>query len=242
VKIILATIIVSLFCPLGVRAQDQPQAPAAAVAPSQQGNTQPASPPVVASPQAETKPEATAATPPESQAADAMPRKYVEYWNTGNLDVLKSFYSPMFMTSHGHRVPVGEDLLRTVIGTWRRAMPDLNFKIQDTIIQGDKVAMRLTFTGTYKALLFARTIPPAKTGPPKVIHGTEMLFFQLKNGKIVDIWEEYDELVMRAQMGGTWVVPPPEAEPASPPATGSTPPAAETTPPAAEATPSAPKP
>ena len=86
-------------------------------------------------------------------------------------------------------------------------MPDLNFKIEDTIIQGDKVAMRLTLTGTYKTQLFPFTALPgtALPGPvPGKIRATEMLMFQLKDGKIAEIWEEYDEVAMRYQMGGVW--------------------------------------
>jgi predicted ester cyclase len=107
------------------------------------------------------------------------------------------------MVSHGNRVMLKPEMLKRVIVAWRKAMPDLNFKIEDTLIQGDEVAMRLSFTGTYKERLFANTAAPT-TDNPKTIRATEMLMFHLKNGRINQIWEEYDELRMRTLMGGFW--------------------------------------
>jgi steroid delta-isomerase-like uncharacterized protein len=171
------------------------------------------------------KPDTASTSPaPASQPADTLPRKYVDLWNTGDFDSMKPFFSPFYMTSHGPRVAVNEAMLRKVITFWRQSMPDLNFKIKDTIIQGDKVAMRLTFTGTYKAQLFPFTVPPKATDPPKTIRGSEMLFFQLKDGKIVEIWEQYDEMVMRVQMGGVWSEP---TESTAKPAPKPAPPAAK---------------
>lgn len=154
---------------------------------------------------------ATSATQPQAEVpsekdrpADSVPRKYIEFWNTGDPKVLKSLFSPFYMFSHGHRVIVDEAMLTRVVAAWRESMPDLNFKIEDTITQGNKVSMRLTFTGTYKARLFANTADPAKFTPPRHVHATEILFFELKDGKIWTIWEEYDELAMRDQMGAQW--------------------------------------
>jgi steroid delta-isomerase-like uncharacterized protein len=149
--------------------------------------------------------DATSATPATAdQPIDTLPRRYVDLWNTGDFDQFKPFFSPFFMTSHGPRVMVNAAMLMHVITAWRKSMPDLTFKIEDTVIQGDKVAMRLTLTATYKNVLFPFTTQPAPNDPPRTIRVAEMLFFRLKDGKIAEIWEQYDELVMRQQMGGSW--------------------------------------
>jgi predicted ester cyclase len=147
----------------------------------------------------------TAAAPaPADQPADTMPRKYVELWNTGNFDNIQSiFVYPAVMVSHGNRIMLKPDMLKRVIVTWRTAMPDLNFKIEDTLIQGDEVAMRLSFMGSYKERLFPSTAEPTPDSP-RTVRATEMLMFHLKNGRINQIWEEYDEVRMRLQMGGFW--------------------------------------
>lgn len=81
-------------------------------------------------------------------------------------------------------------------------MPDLNFQIEDTIVQGDRVAMRLTFTGSYKQRLFADTAAPEAA--PRKIRALEMVMFLIRDGKIAEIWDDYDELAMRLEMGARW--------------------------------------
>jgi steroid delta-isomerase-like uncharacterized protein len=203
VKNTLAAVNLALLCLLATGGQGQVQAPAAAVAPKQAVD---AASPVAA----------------ENQPIDTVPRKYVDLWNTGDFDQFKPFFSPFFMTSHGPRVMVNAGMLMHVITAWRKSMPDLTFKIEDTVIQGDRVAMRLTLTATYKEVLFPFTAQPAPNDPPRAIRAAEMLFFRVKDGKIAEIWEQYDELVMRQQMGGSWKAlseskPSPAAQPAAKP-------------------------
>ena len=155
---------------------------------------------VPASPLASSLPESRAA---ENQPTDAMPRKYVEMWNSGDLQAVTTMFTqPVFITFHGQRRFLDTGTLAKVIISWRKSMPDLNFRIEDTIVQGDRVAMRLTFSGSYKERLFADTAAPEAA--PRKIHAVEMLMFQIRDGKISELWDDYDELVMRLQMGAVW--------------------------------------
>jgi predicted ester cyclase len=164
----------------------------------------PTEPQTTAPPAAANQPQTAVPAAAAGQPADTAPRKYVEMWNTGDFDNIQSvFIYPVAMVSHGNRTIVRPDILKRVIVTWRKAMPDLNFKIEDTLIQGDEVAMRLSFTGSYKERLFGNTAAPSPD-TPRTVRGTEMLMFHLKNGRINQIWEEYDEVRMRLQMGGFW--------------------------------------
>jgi len=149
-------------------------------------------------------PKSAEPTPAANQPPDFTPRRYVELWNTGNFDQMESLFTPpVLMVSRGNRVLLTFEMLRRVITTWRKSMPDLHFKIEETIVQDDKVAMLLSFTGSYKQRLFAGTAAPTPE-IPRTIRATEMLMFHLKDGKINEIWEEYDELRMRIEMGGAW--------------------------------------
>jgi len=139
-----------------------------------------------------------------NQQPDSMPLRYVELWNTGKFDQMESLFAPpVLMVSRGNRVLLTLEMLRRVITAWRKSMPDLHFKVEETIIQDDKVAMLLSFTGSYKERLFAGTAAPTPE-TPRTVRATEMLMFHLKDGKINEIWEEYDELRMRVEMGGSW--------------------------------------
>jgi steroid delta-isomerase-like uncharacterized protein len=174
-----------------------------AVPASPQTSTQAAPP----SPAAQTPAQPEKSAAPLSagdQSTDSMPRRYVELWNTGNFDQMEALFSPpVLMVSRGNRVLLTFEMLRRVITAWRTSMPDLHFKVEDTITEGDKVAMSLTFTGSYKERLFSATARPTPE-IPRTVRATEMLMFHLKDGKINQIWEEYDELRMRVEMGGSW--------------------------------------
>jgi predicted ester cyclase len=178
--------LVMISGPVGALAQDQPPA-ATPSAPSTQAPAQPAP-----------------ATPPaEKLSPEELAQKYVEVWNTGNFDLIKSIFKfPAMMTSRGNHVPLDAHLLERVIRSWRKSMPDLTFKVEDTLVQGNKVAMRLTFTGTYKARLFSNTALPKD--PPRPIRASAMWMFDTGDGKIRQVYEEYDEISMHYQMGGFW--------------------------------------
>lgn len=141
--------------------------------------------------------------PAESQLIDAMPRKYIEMWNSGDIRAVATIFArPVFITFHGQKRFLDTGTLAKVIMSWRKSMPDLSFRIEDTIVQGERVAMRLTFSGSYKERLFADTAAPEAA--QRKIHAVEMLMFQIRDGKISEIWDDYDELVVRLQMGAVW--------------------------------------
>lgn len=138
----------------------------------------------------------------ETQPPDALARKYVDLWNTGDVDQIKAF-PPFVMNSVAGRVVVSSGMLLSVIANWRKSMPDLHFEVKDTLVQGNKVAMRTVFTGTYKAHLFPFTADP-KSIPDRRIRAADMLMFDIKDGRIVEIWEEYDVAKVQVQMGAKW--------------------------------------
>jgi predicted ester cyclase len=139
----------------------------------------------------------------EKQPPEVVARKYAELWNTGNFDVIGSIFKfPAMMSSRGQITRLDANQLRRVITAWHRSMPDLNIKVEDTLVQGEKVAMRLTFTGTYKERLFASTADPKDVS--RNVRATAMWMFDIRDGRITRVWEEYDEIRMHYEMGGFW--------------------------------------
>jgi predicted ester cyclase len=196
-----------------------------------QGQGQPATP---AAPSAQTAPQGAQPNPvAEKLSPEALAGKYAEIWNTGNFDLTSSILSVQaFITSRGQRARLEPGTLRRVVTAWRKSMPDLNFKIEDTIVQGEKVVMRVVFTGSYKERLFANTADPKDH--PRSIRASAIWIFDTRDGKIRQIWEEYDEIRLHYQMGGFWRSNE-ELEAAAKAAAKAAPPAAE---PAPEPTPS----
>ncbi len=191
-------IVLASFCCVIAAAQDQSQPGSAAVSQAQTS-------PTVTSPAAPTgvsaESQGPAPAPTTSDAAIALAHKYIDVWNTGDKSGIESF-PDFIMHNHGGRVRVGADMLARVIANWRRSMPDLTFTIDDTVVQGDEVVLRVTLRGTYKERLFPNTGNPQN--PPRLIRVTGVLMFKTADGKIQEIWQELDESILRVQMGAQW--------------------------------------
>jgi predicted ester cyclase len=79
---------------------------------------------------------------------------------------------------------------------WREGFPDFHFKLEDMIVQGNKIVLRIPFTGTHLGKFWG--LEP--TG--KKINVTETLILRLDDERIAEMWEDYDEYGMRIQLGG----------------------------------------
>lgn len=73
--------------------------------------------------------------------------------------------------------------------------PDIQVKIEDMVVEGDKVAVRLTVHGTQKGSF--RGFPPTD----KHATWTGMDFLRLAGGKIAERWSVRDFLSMLQQVG-----------------------------------------
>ena len=73
--------------------------------------------------------------------------------------------------------------------------PDLQEDLQDIIASGDTVATRWVVTGTLQQEFMG--IPAA--GQPIRVEG--MNFYRLKDGRVTDIWTQFDGVGMMQQLG-----------------------------------------
>ena len=87
------------------------------------------------------------------------------------------------------------------MGEFRSAFPDFHVTIEDQIAEGDRVATRWTMRGTHEGEF--RGISP--TG--KQITVTGIGIFRFSDGKVVESWDNFDQLGMMRQLG---VIPSPE--------------------------------
>ena len=70
---------------------------------------------------------------------------------------------------------------------FRAAFPDIHVAVEDAIANGDKVVVRLTFSGTHTGLLMG--MPP--TG--KFVMITGVAIDRIENGKVVEHWVNRDD-------------------------------------------------
>ena len=127
-------------------------------------------------------------------------RFYEEVFNRKNTAALDEFIDPQAVD---HSAPVGAPGgiagAKQFAGMFLAAFPDVRFTVEDLIAEGDQVVARLTQSGTHRGVFLG--LPP--TG--KRVQVTGMEIFRLADGKIVEHWNNYDDLRLFQQLG---VLPP----------------------------------
>jgi steroid delta-isomerase-like uncharacterized protein len=68
-----------------------------------------------------------------------------------------------------------------------KAFPDIEFKVGDIIGEGDKVVLRTSFAATHKDEFWGY-----KASGNRIKYISEVFFYRFKNGKVVEIWFQFD--------------------------------------------------
>jgi predicted ester cyclase len=97
-------------------------------------------------------------------------------------------------------LPSGSEGFKALVAVTRGALPGLKVTIDFTIAEGDVVANRWTLRATHTGELMGI----AATG--KQVESSGMSAARIAGSKVVELWNESDQLVMMQQLG---VVPPP---------------------------------
>ncbi len=119
-----------------------------------------------------------------------------EVYNAGNLDAVDELVAPdVFnhpaVAEHRH----GIDSFKHVMEWVRDISPDVHYEIDDIIAEGDKVAVRMTQSGTHTGPI--RGIPPTgKSFSVDYVH-----WFRLAGGKVAELWAVRDDLGRLKQLG-----------------------------------------
>ena len=126
-------------------------------------------------------------------------RLYEEVFNQGNFDVADELIGANVI-EHQQQPGVapdaaGPELVKQIARFFRSAFPDLNIAVEDLIAEGDRVAARVTITGTHEGELMG--IPP--TG--KRVEVSSMDIIRFEDGKAAEHWGETDIMSMMQQLG-----------------------------------------
>jgi predicted ester cyclase len=132
----------------------------------------------------------------------ALIRREIEVYNRGNVTEILArvdeFYAPDFVL-HDPNLPFPggirsrEDYKQ--FGTGYLAALAGQFTIEDLIAEGEKVVVRYTFRGTHQGQW--RGLPP--TG--KAVTFTATVTYRIVDGKVVEAWQNADNLSMLRQLG-----------------------------------------
>jgi predicted ester cyclase len=122
---------------------------------------------------------------------------FAQGWNEADFEGIETWIAAdaKFHFRQRTHTTSADDLRRIVTG-WHRAFAGFRFTIEDMVVEGDLVAVRLALSGTHRGQW--QDIPA--TGME--VHVTAMMFLRFADGQVVEIWEDYDEHGMRKQLVG----------------------------------------
>jgi steroid delta-isomerase-like uncharacterized protein len=123
-----------------------------------------------------------------------------EVWNMRNRAVIDEVIAPDLI-QHIRGVPPGPDGIHKFFAAIDAAFPDAHLTVEDIVAEGDKVAWRFTVRATHTGPF--RGIPP--TG--KAFTQTGMAITRMREGRMVENWNQTDDLGMMQQLG---LIPPPQ--------------------------------
>jgi steroid delta-isomerase-like uncharacterized protein len=126
-------------------------------------------------------------------------RWFEEVWNKGRAEAIDEMFAEDGI-AHGLSDVSGNPLrgpagFKEFHAKFREAFPDISVTVEDTVAEGDKVAARCSVRGTHRgdSLGFAATNAPMEI--------TGMTIVRIKDGKIVEAWNNFDFVTMNKQLG-----------------------------------------
>ena len=132
----------------------------------------------------------------ENEGAAFVRRWFQEVWNNKRPEAVDEM---MAEDGIGYGLPGGEIRGPGVFKEYQKALlsafPDVQVEVLDTIVEGDKVAARCRVTGVHQG----DGLGLAATNQPVDFSG--MIMVRLRDGKIVEAWNEFNFMDMYSQVG-----------------------------------------
>lgn len=150
------------------------------------------------------------APPADPTAANkALVRRYIdEVLSAGRLEALDELVSSDFVDSTPGALPDarGPEVVRRSQQRAREIFPEIRYRIDDLIAEGDKVVARYTVNAATAA---------GGAAPAKKVEVTGITIFRIGEGRIREAWIVNDQVEMFLQLGYT--LQPPREKPGEPP-------------------------
>jgi steroid delta-isomerase-like uncharacterized protein len=126
-------------------------------------------------------------------------RWFEEVWNQGREDSIDELMAEDSVF-HGianvaGSVNNGRAAFKAFYKQFRATFPDIHFTVEDALVDGDKIAVRLVVTATHAG----PGITPQPTN--RVVTLTGMVFANVRDGKLADGWNNFGFLSLYQQLG-----------------------------------------
>ena len=124
-------------------------------------------------------------------------RRWVEALNRGDVAVADETFTPdcVIHITGSPKPDLSVEGFKQMVAGLLAAFPDLHFTIEDQIVGADKVTTRWTAEGTNTGPL--GEVPP--TG--RRMHVDGLILDRVDNGRVVERWEQWDQMAMMRQLG-----------------------------------------
>jgi predicted ester cyclase len=134
-----------------------------------------------------------------TEANKALVRTFIEEaWNRGRMELCDSLLSSTSIGHmRGHEFSFDSSHAKEILTHWRNGLSGFKFKIEAIMAEGDLVTIHVPFEGTHTGNLIG--IPATN----RKVFVDEILIVRLREGKLVEFWEIFDEHDMRRQLGVT---------------------------------------
>ena len=129
-------------------------------------------------------------------AGKAVIRSFIDAWNSrdfGRFDILMA--DDAVLRIGGVVIPVHPAGTRAIAEEWTTAFPDWRFDLLALVADGDLVVAHMPYAGT--------TASPSLVSEPSTTPAPvdEIVIFRIRDGKIAEAWEVYDEAGMWRESG-----------------------------------------
>ena len=132
-----------------------------------------------------------------SEKNETVVKRFIEECiNRKKVELMDKLFSPDYI-NHAATSDISPDLegYKERVRYMIAAFPDLSIAIEDLFSDGDRVAVRLTARGTHQGSYLG--VPP--TG--ELATWTAIAIYRVVDGRIVERWENRDDLGMMRQLG-----------------------------------------
>ena len=129
------------------------------------------------------------------QGAALVKRWFDEVWTQGKAASIEELMSPGCVVHGLAAGTLDKAGFKQFHAAYRNAFPDVRITVDQAVSEGDMVAVRWSGTGTHKGdgLGFPAT--------NKRVEFTGMTFVRVQDGKLVEGWNNFDQLAMFTQLG-----------------------------------------
>jgi predicted ester cyclase len=126
-------------------------------------------------------------------------RWFDEVWNQGLESTIDELMSEDLVVEgltdpEGNKVR-GPASFKSLFRLFRTAFPDIHITVEDTLVDGDRIFSRCRVTGSHTGA----GITAAPTN--KTVDFTGMSLVRVKDGKVIEAWNNFDFLSMYQQLG-----------------------------------------